>query len=497
MDNDSTKWLRLRSGSDIRGPEDQLTDEVAMKLGFAFAQKLAHKLDTTPDQLKITVGRDSRASGKRLLAALIRGITAADSDVLDCGLTPLPALFLTTQPGADGAVMVTASHQGAGMNGFKFLTRAGGLREDDVSAILRLAAKTVVPERLVTDFDAVAVYQDKLRATVAKYLEDDALRPLLGMRVIVDASSSAGGFFASFLESLGADTEGSYNLEPDGTFPCHAPDTYDEVALQTLRRRVLEARADLGVLFDADCDRCAIVDESGRIFHRNRLIALVAAMLLDKRPGATFVTDSVTSTGLSAFIAEWGGVHYRFKRGYRNVIDEAIRLNAEGIDCPLAMETSGHAAFRENGFLDDGIYLATRIICEAFERKREGETLSKLIDGLAEPVERTEIRMAILDGDEPAEAVQEVVEMILSHTLDNPQWQLAPDSREGVRITFNLDGGVNNAWFQLRASIHDPVVALYAESDVPGGVQRTLSDLYALIKDVDTLDLAPLREAIG
>ena len=496
MDIDSTKWLKLRSDSDIRGPESQLTDEAAEKLGFAFACQLAEKLRTTPDKLKIAAGRDSRESGKRILAALIRGITAADSDVLDCGLCPAPALFLTTQPGTDGAVMVTASHHPAGVNGFKFLTAEGGLSEAEVTAMLRRAAETVVPERLVTKYDATAVYAQRLREVAARYLDDDALRPLLGMHVIVDASGSAGGFFVGLLEELGAWTEGSFNLEPDGAFPAHVPDSEDPGAQEALRQRVLEYSADLGVIFDADCDRCAIVDESGRLYHRNRLIALVAAMLLDKQPGATFVTDSVTSSGLSAFIAEWGGVHYRFKRGYRHVIDEAVRLNAEGIDCPVAIETSGHAAFRENGFLDEGIYLALRVICEAFERKREGKTLSALIDGLAEPVERTEIRMRILDEDAPAESVQEIVEMILSHTLENPEWQMSPDSREGVRITFNLDGGVNNAWFQLRMSVHDPVVALNAESDVPGGVRQMLAALYGLIGDTAALDLAPLKRAL-
>ena len=514
MDTDSTKWLKLRSGSDIRGPAAQLNDETAEKIGYAFACAMAEKLGTTPDRLKIAVGRDSRASGKRVLAALIRGITAADSDVLDCGLCAAPALYMTvgaaqppearaeddaavdTPASADGAVMVTASHHAAGLNGFKFLTRAGGLNEEEVAGILRRAAGTTVPERLVIKYDAGAPYAERLRRTVEKYLEDDALRPLLGMHVIVDGSGGPGGAFAAFLESLGAETDGSLHLEPDGGFPDHAPDTEDPTALEALRARVLEYRADLGVIFDADCDRCAIVDESGRVYHRNRLIALVAAMLLDKEPGATIVTDSVTSSGLSAFIAEWGGVHYRFKRGYRNVIDEAARLNAEGIDCPLAIETTGHAAFRENEFLDDGIYLATRIICEAFERKREGDTLATLIEGLAEPVERTEIRMRILDEEAPAESVQEIVEMILSHTLENPEWQMALDSREGVRITFNLDGGVNNAWFQLRMSIHDPVVVLNAESDVAGGVRRVLGALYQRIGGTDALDLAPLRAAL-
>ena len=239
------------------------------------------------------------------------------------------------------------------------------------------------------------------------------------------------------------------------------------------------------------------MDGGGRLIAQNRLIALVAAMLLDKTPGATIVTDSVTSSGLSAFIAEWGGIHYRFKRGYRSVIDEAIRLNAEGIDCPLAIETSGHAAFRDNGFVDDGIYLATRVICEALNRKREGQSVFSLIDDLKEPVESVEIRLPVLDPEDPSAASQEVVETLLSYTLDDHSWQIAQDNREGVRIIFNLDGDVNNAWFQLRMSVHDPVMVLNAESDVPGGVKRILSALYALLQDNQSLDLEKLRRAAG
>ena len=105
-------------------------------------------------------------------------------------------------------------------------------------------------------------------------------------------------------------------------------------------------------------------------------------------------------------------------------------------------------------------------------------------------------RLPALNAEDPA-AGQEVVETLLSYTLDNPRWQIAPDSREGVRITFNLDGGVNNAWFQLRMSVHDPIMALAAESDVPGGVKRVLTALYGLIRDTELLDLAPLKKAIS
>ena len=500
MDTDGSKWLKLRSGSEIRGPEHLLTDERVEKLGYAFACWLAERKGVAPDALKLAVGRDPRPSGARVKAAFIRGVTAADSDVLDCGICASPALFRTTFAGdrrVDGAAMVTTGAAFPELNGLRFITDRGGLQSDDTAQILLRASAVEVPERLVVRYDAEGKYYAALRDAAAIWLEDDALKPLLGMRVAVDARSGVGARYARFLRELGAETDGSLLPDADSAGE-YIGNPDDPAALEAVARAVLASKADLGVIFDAGGDRAAIVDSDGRALAQNRLIALVAAMLLDSRPGSTFVTDSVTSSGLSAFIAEWGGVHYRFKRGYRNVIDEAVRLNEEGIDCPLAIETSGHAAFRENGFLDDGVYLVTRIVCEALNRKREGQSLFALIDDLQEPVESVEIRLPILEREdwEPEEEAQEIVEILLSHTLDHPEWQMAPDSREGVRITFNLDGGVNNAWFQLRMSVHDPVMVLNAESAVPGGIRRILTALYELLRGTDALDLEPLRRAV-
>ena len=460
---------------------------------------LAAQENTTPDRLTIAVGHDPRASGPRLKTALIEGITAADSDVLDCGLSTTPAVFSTTldaDGGADGAVMITASHLPPRINGFKFHTREGGLRGEDVNALIDAAAAARVPVRLVASHDALSAYRRSLRALVQRRLDDDAPKPLLGLHVVVDAGNGSGGFYADFLESLGAWVEGSQFLKPDGAFPNHAPNPESPEAMRALSKAVVKNEADLGVMFDADCDRAAIVLSDGRFVNKNRLIALTAAMLLSKTPGLTIVTDSVTSTGLTRFISEWGGTHYRFKRGYRAVIDEAIRLNGEGIDCPLAIETSGHAAFRDNHFLDDGMYLVTMLICEAMDLKREGKTLYTLLDGLQEPVESLEVRLDILAGDARA-AAQDVIETILSHTLDDPSWRLAPDNREGVRILFDFGGEVESAWFQLRLSVHDPVMALNLESDVPGGVKWMLEKLGSLLADCEEIDLAPLRNALS
>ena len=141
----------------------------------------------------------------------------------------------------------------------------------------------------------------------------------------------------------------------DGMFPNHAPNPENKDAMKSICQATVDSGADLGIIFDTDVDRAGCVDKNGNEINRNRLVALASIIALENNQGGTIVTDSVTSTGLSEFINNYlCGVHYRFKRGYRNVINEQLRLNSEGINCPLAMETSGHAAFRDNYYLDDG-----------------------------------------------------------------------------------------------------------------------------------------------
>ena len=129
--------------------------------------------------------------------------------------------------------------------------------------------------------------------------------------------------------------------------------------------------------------RAACVDAKGNEINRNRLVALASYIALKNNPGGVIVTDSVTSDGLCEFIEKkLGGVHHRFKRGYKNVIDEAIRLTEEGKTAPLAIETSGHAAFSENYYLDDGAYLITKIIIEAARLFKENSSVDEIIKDL-------------------------------------------------------------------------------------------------------------------
>lgn len=141
--------------------------------------------------------------------------------------------------------------------------------------------------------------------------------------------------------------------------------------------------------------------KNGKEISRNALIAMMAAILAPDYPGSTIVTDSVTSDELTEFLqGELGLRHLRFKRGYKNVIDECIRLNKEGTVSPLAIETSGHGALSENYYLDDGAYLAVKLLIAAAKAKAQGRHLADLVKKLGEPVESREYRMKIMGEDD-------------------------------------------------------------------------------------------------
>ena len=497
-----TDYQSLKSGTDIRGDalgeKAVLTNEVALCIGGAFITWLSEKTGKRPGALTVAIGRDSRLTSPALLAACAEGMARTGAQVWDYGMCTTPAMYmslLTEGFKADASIMVTASHHPYYRNGLKFFLPEGGVSATDISMILSIAANTAPvdsPHPAVQKRDFLPVYKQQLMDRMRRGLDTDVACPLLGLHVVVDAGNGAGGFYEEMLREMGAWTEGSQFLEPDGHFPNHIPNPENEQAMAAISQAVVRVGADLGVIFDADCDRAAIVDAAGREINRNRLIALISAILLDKEPGATIVTDSVTSSGLAQFITEWGGVHYRYKRGYRNVIDEAVRLNAAGIDCPLAIETSGHAALRENHFLDDGMYLVTVLIVEAMRLKQEGKELSSLLDGLREPVESVELRLNITAPDF-REAGRTVIERVMDHASYETDWHIAPDNREGVRINFDLDDGLQNGWFLLRLSVHDPVLPLNVESDVPGGVRTMLSKLLSVLDGIEDIDISPIR----
>ena len=478
-------YKKLQNGSDIRGValegiEGQhinLTEEVCRNIGRGFAVWLKDRLGK--DEMKVAVGRDSRLSGEMLAGWLCGAMCEQGIQVTDIGMASTPAMFMSTVTGEapyDASVMITASHLPFNRNGFKFFTKDGGLEKQDIAAILANAAGDAVtglaPVALqkgafMDDYAAILI--NKVRAATGEE------KPLEGFKIVVDAGNGAGGFYVDkVLKPLGADTTGSQFLEPDGSFPNHIPNPEDEKAMEAITKAVADNQADFGIIFDTDVDRAGAVLSDGSELNRNRIIAMLAAILTREYPGTTIVTDSITSTGLAAFIEKLGGVHHRFKRGYRNVINEAIKLNANGQDCQLAMETSGHGAFKENYFLDDGAYIVTKLLIELARGKKEGYKLESLIADLAEPAESKEFRFNILQEDFKPYGL-DVLEQLQAFAAEQEGWSIAPNNFEGVRV--NLDDAHGNGWFLLRMSLHDPLMPLNIESDSEGGVKTIAKEL--------------------
>ncbi len=485
------EWKKFKSGTDVRavaldgveGQPCELTDEVVTGIVKAFVCWLSAKAGKAASELTVSVGRDSRLSGPRIRDAVAAAMKAAGVRVLDCGLASTPAMFMTTVDLAcDGAVQITASHHPWNRNGLKFFLPSGGIEGSDLSEILALAengSEAPAAEGSVEDVPYMVQYAERLRRLIVDGVGAGE-KPLEGMHIVVDAGNGAGGFYATdVLQALGADVSGSQFLEPDGHFPNHIPNPENSEAMASVCGAVLNAGADLGVIFDTDVDRAGCVGADGREINRNRLVALASAIALEGNEGGTIVTDSITSDGLKQFIEKTlGGVHCRFKRGYKNVINESLRLNAAGINSPLAIETSGHAALRDNYFLDDGAYLVTRIIIKAVQLRAEGKTLDDLIAALPEPVEGCELRFNITEPEFRAYGEQVLAE--LEAYANENGWLVADDSREGVRVSFGV--GEGDGWFLLRLSVHDPVMPLNVESNVAGGCEIILSKLLPFLE---------------
>lgn len=491
-------YKKLQNGSDIRGVamegvEGQpvnLTDQAVWDIAAAFVQYLRTRLNKS--QLRIALGRDSRLSGEQLSKAFVSGATHMGADVTEFGLASTPAMFMSTvmpEGAFDGAVMLTASHLPKNRNGLKFFTAQGGLEKQDISQILSLAGagefSGADKPGTVAQMDFLSQYAAGLVETIRKEVNaPDFDHPLKGFHIVVDAGNGAGGFFVDrVLDPLGANTAGSQFLNPDGNFPNHAPNPEDSAAMEALQDCVQKNNADFGIIFDTDVDRAGAVSGDGTELNRNRLIALMAACLLEAHPGTTVVTDSITSSGLSAFIAAKGGVHHRFKRGYRNVINEAIRLNASGVDCQLAMETSGHGALKENYFLDDGAYLITKLLIKMAQLKRENRTLMSLIDALEEPIESVEVRMDLL-CDDFAGYGNKILGDLAEH-CKLMGWNVETPNFEGMRVSF--PAGEGDGWFLLRMSLHDPLMPLNIESNATSGVKQIGAKLYEFLKNYEQL----------
>ncbi|XP_059649545.1 uncharacterized protein LOC132295337 isoform X1 [Cornus florida] len=534
MDEEMDKIRRLQNGSDVRGVAVEgergrtvdLTPPAVEAIAESFGEWVISGLEKE-EEVKVSLGRDPRISGASLSVAVFAGLARAGCLAFDMGLATTPACFMSTLLPPflyDASIMMTASHLPYTRNGLKFFTRKGGLTSPEVEEICSRAAlkyanrlakvSTMLPSPTRVDF--MSTYAKHLRDIIKERVNHPLHydTPLQGFQIIVNAGNGSGGFFTwDVLDKLGADTFGSLNLHPDGMFPNHIPNPEDKVAMALTRAAVLENTADLGIVFDTDVDRSGVVDNARNPINGDKLIALMAAIVLREHSGATIVTDARTSLALTRFITDRGGHHCLYRVGYRNVIDKGVQLNEDGIETHLMMETSGHGALKENHFLDDGAYMVVKIIIEMVRMKLTGseEGIGSLIKDLEEPLESIELRMNILSEPQHAKAKgAEAIETFRDYIKEGklPGWELdscgdcwvsdgclvdsndtpASIDAQMYRAKVSDDENGQHGWVHLRQSIHNPNIAVNMQSTIPGGchsMTRVLRDRFLIESGMD------------
>lgn len=493
-------FKKLQNGSDIRGvalegvagePVNLGKDEAAA-LTHGFVKWLCEKTGKAAEALTVSVGTDSRISKDMLREAVTEAFLAKGLKVYDCGMASTPAMFMSTvfpEYDCDGAVMITASHLPFNRNGFKYFDKDGGLNKQDIAQIISYAeaGETCCNNESgqMIKADLIDTYSAFLRKKIIDEVDSQENRekPLMGLKIVVDAGNGAGGFYADkILEPLGTDVSASQFLEPDGSFPNHAPNPENKEAMASICRRVVESGADLGLIFDTDVDRSSAVDRNGKEISRNGIVAMAAALIAKEHPGTTVVTDSITSDELTEYLEQCLGLkHLRFKRGYKNVINKSIELNGQGIDSQLAIETSGHAAYKENYFLDDGAYLATKIVIKAAQLMQHGEGIEVLLSSLKEPKEAVEIRFPITGenfGDYGEEVLCGLKEWADAHAAEGIS--VVEPNYEGVRLNFRRSG--LSGWCLLRKSLHDPIMPLNVEV-TEGSCEEILGEIHGFLEE--------------
>ena len=418
---------------DIRGIADSelLSPDIEL-LGRGLGTYLQHRSGGR----KINVGRDCRLSSSRLRDALVKGLLETGSDVTDIGVVPTPVLYYSAQhTKADGAIMITGSHNPPEYNGFKTVCGPDTLHGEAIQEVLDLIQKQDFERGSgkVTVMDSATPYVDE----IASQFHFDRR-----IKVVADAGNgTAGPVIHRIFEKLNVDVTELF-FEMDGKFPNHHPDPTVPANLRSLIEKVRETGAELGIAFDGDSDRIGAVDEKGNVIYGDFLLLIYAREVLSRKPGATFIGEVKCSQVMYDHINKLGGNAIMYKTGHSLIKAKMKEEHAE-----LAGEMSGHMFFADRYYgYDDALYAACRLIEIV---AKSGRPLSAQLDGLPHMVSTPEIRV-----DCPDDIKFGVVERVATHfkkirkTVDT----------DGVRVIFP------EGWGLLRASNTQPVLVMRFEA---------------------------------
>jgi phosphomannomutase len=439
---------RIVKAYDVRGTvPDELNERVAWALGAAFVATLDASGDPADT---IVLGRDMRESSPGLAAAFAAGAGSVGASVVDAGLGSTDMLYYACgaldMPGA----MFTASHNPARYNGIK-LCRAGARpigQDSGLTEIRDRAQRVLDDDGRPTDGDAPAVERRDLLTEYARYLRGlvdlSKIRPL---RVVVDAGNGMAGHTVpavlggAALEPLPLEIVPLY-FELDGTFPNHEANPLEPANLVDLRAAVRADRADLGLAFDGDADRCFVVDERGEPVSPSAVTALVAVRELAKHPGGTVIHNLITSSAVSEVVREHGGRPVRTRVGHSFIKAEMARTGAI-----FGGEHSAHYYFRDFWNADTGMLAAMHVLASLGEHDGPLSTLAAQYERYAGS---GEVNSTVSDQAAKLAEVRSALESEPGAEVDH---------LDGLTVRFR-DG----AWINLRPSNTEPLLRLNVEA---------------------------------
>jgi len=440
---------------DIRGRiPDQLNADVAYRVANATAEFLGAK--------KIVIGRDIRQSSAELADAVAKGLTDAGVEVLDFGLGGTEMVyFATAYLEADGGIMVTASHNPADYNGLKLVREesrpiSGDTGLLDIRPIAERDTRLIAAEPgQRKDIDIAGPYLDRLLS----FIDVEKLKPL---KIVVNAGNGGAGLIIDQLESSLPIEFVKIHHEPDGDFPNGVPNPMLEENRKPTVDAILEHKADFGIAWDGDFDRCFFFDENGRFIEGYYIVGLLAESLLPTDPGAAIIYDPRLTWNTLETVEKNGGRPVQSKSGH-SFIKQVMREE----DALYGGEMSAHHYFRNFYYCDTGMVpwlLVAQIVSQS------GKTLSSLVDACMQAYPASgEINRQVPDVNAAIRTIKKTYE----------SKAIAIDETDGVSLEFD-------DWrFNLRASNTEPVIRLNVESRAkPALMQEKTEEILLLMANL-------------
>jgi len=426
---------------DIRGTiPDELTRDFVYQVGRAFVAQfgLSH----------IVIGRDMRASGQGLFAALAEGAVDQGAQVTDIGLVSTDALYFATGKfDFDGGVMITASHNPANYNGLKFC------RKDAVAVSLETGLAQmrdrIIAGNIPRSDTRGSISQRDILEDFAQHclsmIDRHAIKPF---KIAVDAANGMAGLTTPVVfKQLPCEIVPLY-FELDGSFPNHPANPMDPANKVQLQAAVLAHHCDLGVTFDGDADRMFIVDEKAGLIDGGIMTALIGLNALKRFPGAKILYNLICSRSVPEVITRADGIPVRSPVGH-SIIKPIMREQ----NIPFGGEHSGHYYFRENWFADSGM-IALMHCLELLSRTEQ--TVSELISPIDTRFRSGEINSTVSDAQK---ALDEVEAFYAARGA-------GIDHLDGVTVE------MADWWLNVRPSNTEPLLRLNVEGDTRSLMER-------------------------